>query len=175
MTLRPRLLMAALAAAGLLTLTGCVTVQVDPAPTPTSDAEPDGEVNAPDDTIGSCVDGVLLIAGSTDDADVSGECSTVRIEGTDLEVDLDDVTVETIEIRGDRIEVDAIDPASVDIEGQENDVDADELGTLSIAGDRNAVDVDGDLGSVRIDGNDNDVEAASIGSITDNGDRNRIR
>ncbi len=122
----------------------------------------------------ACVDGVVAVRGASMDLEFSGECARAEIEGEDLDIDLDDARIDTVVVRGDRIEVDLATVGSLEVTGQSADVEADAIGSLRVSGDRNSVSSEGEIGAVDVRGNDNRVRAASFGPVQQAGDRNDV-
>jgi hypothetical protein len=162
-----------LAVLALLTLSGCVTVQVQPPEaTPTATA-PDAERITP--TAGAafeCDARPVLLNGAGASYRLSGECGTVDVEGQDIRVELDRVGV--IEVHGDRVIIDADAIGTLSVSGQSNAVDADSADSVSLRGDRNSLFID-TIGTLTIGGNDNVAKTDEpVGAVTDNGSRNDI-
>jgi hypothetical protein len=121
--------------AGAVLLTGCVTVNVTPAPTGTP---------SPLRTVGEG----YVCSGRTLGRNISlnqpsmhytltGQCGMVGIQGAGITASIE--SAKSVAINGDRNRVTGKSLALVSIQGQDNTVSATVVGSLAINGDRNTV------------------------------------
>lgn len=173
---RPLPALAALTLTALL-LAGCTSAfladEVPGAGTePSVTATPDPEATTPAPEPGpdlDCGDVLLNRPGNY----VLGECGTVTIEGTGI--DLAFTSVERLVIRGDRADILGGAVRALEIQGQGSDLELASVGELRIRGEGNSVIVEGTIDSVVVDGNENVVTAGEgITAQIDNGLLNEI-
>lgn len=164
-----------------LGLSGCVG---EPAPSrltalppeATPRAAPSATNPASDDPVVdvACSDGAAYLTGEAASLRLSGPCERVEVSGELLEIDIAEVAVGALVVRGESVSVRAGALGSVLIEGQNNTLLASSIGSTQVRGDDNALDITGDLGPLTIQGGGNTVVAATLGAVTEEGAGNSV-
>ena len=165
--MRRALLGTSVGLAAALTLSGCITVQVnDPNGKPV--AEPT-KVECP--TAATPGDKRLELNESNTSYMLTGTCGEVAVSGQDITISAS--TIRNLEISGDRIAVVVQSYRTLAISGQENSVEAGDGGDATITGDRNTLALTNDLDVLTINGNENTIQVEGfIAAVQNNGDRN---
>ena len=149
------------AAASLLILTGCVTIQVGP----DGGRDDDGRTA---ETVDCDVTQNVALTQPDTDYTVTGSCRELTIEGTRLTVTAN--TVLELTVRGDDNTVTLDSFKQLTIEGQRNAIETLDGGTVAIRGNENSLDSADYLGEVTVSGQRNTVTADGfIASIEENG------
>ena len=156
-----------LALAVVVSLAGCITVQLPPSAAPGQDQV----TPSPSASVGvTCGEDVALL-NSPGEYRIDGDCDQLTLEGVDITVSAGDV--DALIIRGDRVTVTADDIDSVDLAGNDNTVALEDADRITIAGDRNTLQ-GSEFDAVTIRGNDNTLSAAVVDTLDDSGDRNVV-
>lgn len=156
-----RALVISTAAALLLTLTGCVTIQVNP-----RDGE-DGEGRLAE-TVACASDKDVTLTEPGAAYTVTGSCREVIVEGTGITVAAE--KVRELTVRGDGNAVTVSEFATLNVEGQRNVIETLDGGDAVVNGDENELYSASNLDAVNVSGQDNDVTADGfIASLDENG------
>lgn len=145
---------------------------VDTSPTPSASVPSSSPVA---DVI-ACGDGPVSLTGEESSVRLEGTCDSVIVSGTAFTVDATAATIRTLEISGDRIRVDAGAADTITLQGNDGVVSvAQSVSLATIRGDRSTVSSTGDIAAVQIQGQDNTVRAdGSVQNVTLEGRGNTV-
>ncbi|MEO5533863.1 MAG: hypothetical protein ABIR17_01870 [Pseudolysinimonas sp.] len=139
-----------------------------PSPSATETATPT-PTSPPQQTSAECNNLLINRAGTY----ALGDCTTVTIEGSNIDVSFG--SIENLVIRGNGARLSGEHLGDVQLSGQGDEIDVVTLGTLHIRGDQNLVNAEQTIHSVIIDGNTNTVTAGDgIDQKADNGIGNQF-
>ena len=124
-----------------------------PTPTPSDTATPTPSAVPTEDPAEFDCDNILINHPGNY---VLGECGTITLEGSGIDLTL--TSVANLVIRGDNADVLATTIGDLEISGQGNEITVDEdIDTVHVEGNENVVTAGGGIGSIRDDGLLNEI------------------